>query len=141
MTAEGDTGRPRHLLVVDDEQRIADTLALILESKGYRVTVAYEAASALAVCRSTPPDLVISDVMMPGMNGVELAVTLRHEFPKCKVLLFSGQAATADILEHAREHGYEFDLLAKPVHPEELLRKLEEMLSRTQAATVEKARG
>jgi CheY-like chemotaxis protein len=66
------------------------------------------------------PDLLISDVMMPGMTGVELAIHFRKAQPGCKVLLFSGQAATADLLEKAGGQGYEFDLLSKPVHPKDL---------------------
>ena len=60
---------------------------------------------------------------MPGMNGIEMAIQIRQRYPACKVLLFSGQAATADLLEEARQSGYDFELLAKPVHPTELLAK------------------
>jgi len=67
------------------------------------------------------PELVISDVMMPGMNGVEMAVLIRDRHPACKILLFSGQAATPELLEGVRRRGYDFELLAKPVHPKELL--------------------
>jgi CheY-like chemotaxis protein len=122
-----DSGQ-RAILVVDDEQRIADTLALILASKGYAVQAAYEGFSAIEIYRKLRPDLVITDVVMPGMNGVEMAITLRGEFPGCRVLLFSGQAATAQILEDARIRGHKFQLLAKPVHPEELLEKVLELI-------------
>ena len=62
--------------------------------------------------------------MMPGMTGVELAIHFRKAQPECKVLLSSGQAATADLLGRAREQGYDFDLLSKPVHPADLLARL-----------------
>jgi CheY-like chemotaxis protein len=58
------------------------------------------------------------------MNGIEAAIRIRESLPKCKVLLFSGQAATADLLENARLRGHEFEILAKPVHPQDLLAKL-----------------
>ena len=61
---------------------------------------------------------------MPGMSGIELAIQFRKNFPQCKVLLFSGQAATANLLEDARSDGYEFEVLAKPIHPADLLAKL-----------------
>ena len=61
---------------------------------------------------------------MPGMTGVELAIHFRKLHPECKVLLFSGQAATADLLAKAREQGHDFELLTKPVHPVDLLAKL-----------------
>ena len=116
------------ILVVDDEKRIADTLALILETKGYVSKSAYDGAAALEVCRARTPDLMISDVVMPGMSGIELGIAIRRDFPSCKVLLFSGQAATAEMLEDASKHGHHFELLAKPVHPVDLLEKVKELL-------------
>ena len=119
---------PPLILVADDEKRIADTLALILTSKGYTAQIAYDGASALAMCRGRVPDLVLSDVVMPGMNGIELAIAVRQEFPACQILLFSGQAATTMILEDAARQGYDFEILAKPVHPEELLARVKELI-------------
>ena len=70
------------------------------------------------------PDLIISDVIMPDMNGIEAAIRIRQLLPGCKILLFSGQAATAELLEKARQEGHEFEILAKPVHPQDLLAQL-----------------
>jgi CheY-like chemotaxis protein len=114
----------KRILVVDDEQCIADTLSAILRNVGYEATAVYDGHSALAECESAPPDLVISDVMMPGGNGIEMAIEIRRRYPECKILLFSGVAASADLLEAARLRGYDFELLAKPVHPKDLLAKL-----------------
>jgi CheY-like chemotaxis protein len=116
------------IVVVDDERRIADTLVLILNYKGYSAEAAEDGASALAICRRKVPDLVLSDVVMPGMNGIELAIAIRQQFPGCRILLFSGQAETTEILEDAKRRGYEFELLAKPVHPEELLTRIKELI-------------
>jgi len=116
------------ILVVDDEQRIADTLTLILRSQGYNVQVAYDGASGLEIYRTMVPDLVISDVVMPRMNGVDMAIAIRKEFPNARILLFSGQAVSADMLDEARGRGYDFELLAKPVHPNELLKKVNELI-------------
>jgi CheY-like chemotaxis protein len=68
--------------------------------------------------------MLISDVIMTGITGIEAAIATRQKMPHCKILLFSGQAATADLLEKARLHGHEFEILAKPVHPTDLLAKL-----------------
>ena len=114
----------KRVLVVDDETCIADTLAAILNSYGYEAVPFYNAENALAGCETLCPDLVIADVVMPGMSGVDMAVLIRERHPECKILLFSGQAATADILKEARTRGYDFELLAKPVHPTDLLAKL-----------------
>jgi CheY-like chemotaxis protein len=116
------------VLVVDDEKRIADTLVLILNSKGYTAHAAYDGVAAYQDCGHRAPRLVISDVVMPEMNGVDLAIRLRLEMPQVKVLLFSGQTATADMLENARKRGFHFDLLAKPVHPEQLLSKVRDII-------------
>lgn len=111
------------VLVVDDERVIADTLSMILSRSGFSTMTAYDGVAAGA-CKRRPPDLVISDVMMPGMTGVELAITVAQTIPACKILLFSGQAATVDLLEKARDAGYNFTTLTKPVHPTDMLRRI-----------------
>ncbi len=116
-------GKPK-VLVVDDERVIADTLAIILNQHGYDASAVYTGTGAVERARSVKPDLIISDVIMPDMNGIEAAIRIRKFLPSCKILLFSGQAATADLLENARAQGHEFEILAKPVHPQDLLAKL-----------------
>lgn len=110
--------------MVDDEQVIADTLARILDLNGYEASAVYSGTAAVESARTLQPDLVISDVIMQDMNGIEAAIHIREFLPSCKILLFSGQAATADLLENARAQGHEFEILAKPVHPADLLAKL-----------------
>ncbi|PYX94063.1 MAG: response regulator [Acidobacteria bacterium] len=112
------------VLVVDDEHVIADTLAIILNQSGYEATAVYTGKGAVESARAHKPELIISDVIMPDMNGIEAAIKIREFLPGCKILLFSGQAATADLLEMARNQGHEFEILAKPVHPQDLLAKL-----------------
>jgi CheY-like chemotaxis protein len=86
---------------------------------------------ALTAARLKAPDLLISDVAMPGISGIELAIQMRAQYPRCKILLFSGQAATADLLEDARAQGHDFDLLQKPVPPTELLLEVGKMVNAT----------
>jgi DNA-binding NtrC family response regulator len=117
-----DTKNPPVVLVVDDERVIADTLSIILSRSGFVVQTAYDAASALELADLIPPQLLLSDVMMgPGMDGTQLAIEMIGAYPDCKVILFSGHAATADLLERARELGHQFTLLTKPLHPADLL--------------------
>jgi DNA-binding NtrC family response regulator len=116
----------KRVLAVDDEKCIADTLAAILNNYGYEAVPFYDAESALAECEVRIPDLVISDVVMPGMNGVDMAVVIKQRHPSCKILLFSGQSTTANILEEGRTRGYDFELLSKPIHPTDLLAKLDD---------------
>jgi CheY-like chemotaxis protein len=61
---------------------------------------------------------------MPGITGIEAAIQVRAMLPSCKILLFSGQASTANLLEKARAQGYEFEILTKPVHPADLLARM-----------------
>lgn len=112
------------VLVADDERVIADTLAMILNQSGFEARAVYSGEKAIEVAAEFAPAMLISDVIMAGINGIDAAIRLRELLPGLKVLLFSGQAATADLLEKARAEGYEFEILAKPVHPQDLLAKL-----------------
>jgi CheY-like chemotaxis protein len=115
--------KPR-VLVADDERVIADTLAMILNQSGFEARAVYSGEKALEQVPVFLPDMLISDVIMAGLNGIDAAIQVRKLMPAIKILLFSGQAATADLLEKARAQGYEFEILAKPVHPQDLLSRL-----------------
>ncbi len=119
----GTTAKPR-VLVADDEQVIANTLAIILNQAGFEARAVFSGEKAIEALETFQPNMLISDVIMTGMTGIEAAIKTREKMPNCKILLFSGQAATADLLEKARAQGHEFEILAKPVHPTDLLAKL-----------------
>lgn len=112
------------VLVVDDERIIADTLAMILNQSGFQARAVYSGEKALELAVTYSPDMLITDVIMADLNGIDAAIKIRAMLPEIKILLFSGQAATADLLEKARAQGYEFEILSKPVHPQDLLSKL-----------------
>jgi len=114
----------KRIFVVDDEKRIADTLAVILRQRGYDVSAFYDAHTALAQAEMSVPELIISDVIMPGMSGVDMAVLVRERYPTCKILLLSGNVGTLDLLELVRQRGHDFELLAKPIYPGDLLEKV-----------------
>jgi CheY-like chemotaxis protein len=116
----------RRVIVADDERVIADTLAYILNQAGFEATAVYTGVQAVELARTAKPDLLVTDVLMPDMNGIEAAICIRGFLPSCKVLLFSGQAATAGLLEEARRRGYKFEILSKPVHPQDLVAKLKQ---------------
>lgn len=116
------------ILVVDDESAIADTVTEILSRSGYAAMAAYDGTDALETALLTPPEMLITDVILPGMSGIELAIAIKRIFPDCKILLFSGQAATTDLMANARSAGHSFTLLNKPVHPKDLLQRVQASL-------------
>ncbi|MBB5318548.1 response regulator [Tunturibacter empetritectus] len=117
------------VLIVDDERVIADTLSMILSRSGFSTLTAYDGLAGFEIAQRATPDLIISDVVMPGMTGVELAIAVTQMIPTCKILLFSGQAATVDLLKEARNAGHDFTTLTKPVHPTDMLKRVSECLA------------
>lgn len=116
------------VLVVDDEEVIAITLAAILRNHGFAALIAFSPERALEIADVIPPELLISDVMMPGMNGIDLAIAMTQRISDCEVLLFSGQSGTQDLLAEARANGRDFTVLTKPIHPDVLLAHIRESL-------------
>jgi DNA-binding response OmpR family regulator len=112
------------VLVVDDERLIADTMTEILKRSGFNAVCAYDGLSALELALQVHPDFVVTDVVMPHMNGVELAIAVRKALPATEILLLSGQAGITEIVEGGRKEGFLFELIAKPIHPEKLLQRL-----------------
>jgi DNA-binding NtrC family response regulator len=117
------------ILIVDDERSIADTLSVIFRRAGYEAFTAYNGALGLDAARKLAPKLVLSDVVMPELDGVAMAMQIRESLPEVAVLLFSGQAGVPDLLRAAEEKGFHFELLQKPMHPAEIIRKVEVALS------------
>jgi CheY-like chemotaxis protein len=121
------------ILVVDDERPIVDSLKEIIAGAGYEVFSAYSGEEAVSKIQASCPNLLLSDVLMPQMNGFELALEVKRTCPDCRLLLFSGQAATAQLAQNYVQSftrlGYRFDLLPKPIHPEVLLKKLQDALT------------
>lgn len=116
----------RFVLVVDDERMIADTLTTILQRSGFVAAACYSVDDAILILSTVEPDILISDVVMGNRSGVEVAVVARERFPECRIILISGNAATADLLEDAKKTGHNFTCLAKPIHPTELLARLKD---------------
>ena len=109
------------ILVVDDESVIAETVVEILKQEGFEAMAASSGSSAIELARTWSPDIVLSDVIMPRVDGIEMGIKIREIVPSCKIILFSGQAATVDLLEKAREQGHRFEILAKPIRPDQLV--------------------
>ena len=122
------------VLIADDERIIANTLALILNASGYEARAVYSGEKALEEAVELKPDVIICDVILGGISGIDVAVSITKSQPGCRVILFSGQAATADLLDRAQAEGYRFEILAKPIHPRVLLEHLAHLKERLQSA-------
>ena len=115
----------QRIIVADDEKVIADSLAMILNRSGFEARSVYSGQSAIEMAQTFSPDMLISDVIMGDIDGIAAAIHIRGICPGIKVLLFSGQAATVNLLESARQGGHNFEILVKPVHPQDLLDRLQ----------------
>ena len=113
--------RRSKVLVVDDQKLIVDTLSEILESEGFDVVAAYDGWQALEAAARFHPDHLLTDVLMPRMNGVELAIAIRKMYPAVNILLFTGQAGISEILDDAAKRGFRFEVIGKPIHPKNLI--------------------
>jgi CheY-like chemotaxis protein len=118
----------RRILIVDDELAIADTLQMIFHLQRYDARVAYTAERAAELMAKWQPELAIVDVILPEMNGIDLAIVIRANYPKCHVILFSGNTNTSTLLEEALRKGHNFEVLAKPVPPDLMLTRASELL-------------
>lgn len=122
--------RKVRVLVVDDEVHIRATLEAILRQEGFDVATAGGGEDAVSLARTWHPDLVLSDVVMPDMDGVATSILISELLPGCRIVLLSGHAVVHDLMKTARERGFEFDVLLKPIHPPELIQHLRQVLRR-----------
>lgn len=117
----------RHIFVVDDEVMITESLTLILRREGFTVSPFTNPLDALERMKAAPPDLLITDVMMPQLSGIDLAILTRQVAPQCGILLFSGHLPSAGLVQRAKAAGHNFLVLQKPVHPDELLEEIQRL--------------
>lgn len=113
------------IFAVDDDLAIAKMLSVILQMNLFDAKPYGCPLEALAAARADTPEYFISDISMPQMNGIELAITIKQELPSCKVLLFSGQDSSAGLVKDAVGRGHTFNLVQKPIRPEQLIATLQ----------------
>lgn len=121
------------VLVVDDEHAIADSVCEIIREAGYDVVSSYTGKTAIRCAMEFHPDVLLSDVLLPDLNGFELALIVKGAHPNCRLILFSGQAATVQLsgqyTQIFSDKGLKFALLPKPIHPKTLLKEIQEAAS------------
>ena len=116
----------RRILIADDERTIADTLAIIVRMHGFEARTAYDGEQAVKVALEWRPHILLSDVLMPVMDGIEAAIAICRAMPDCRVVLLSGLASASDLGGELKRRGHAFEVLRKPIPPEELLACLRE---------------
>ncbi len=121
------------VVVVDDEPTIGEVLARYLERAGYRTRVAGDGPQALALCAASPPDLVVLDIMLPGIDGLEVMRRLRErEGPPTRVILLTARGREAERIVGLRRGAD--DYVVKPFSPGELVARVEAVLRRERPA-------
>ena len=119
------------VLLVDDEKVIVETLALILNANGYETHMAFSGVQAIELASGFRPGVLITDVVMPGMTGIEAASRIQEMIPSCHVLLLSGHAAVVDLIQQTNidSRCRSFEIHCKPIHPQVLLGRLGQIVS------------
>lgn len=102
----------KHVLIVDDEKEVRDSLSAIYEGKGYKVTTAGDAMSALGILKKQSVDVVVTDLYLPNLNGMELLKRIKKSYPKIRVIMMSAMG-TESTFEKAKKLGAE-GFLQKP---------------------------
>jgi DNA-binding NtrC family response regulator len=111
----------KKVLVVDDAPTVMQTLVLVLRAAGFHAGGEISAATALQTAELQRPDILLCDIQLGNANGLELSLDIRKLLPGCRIILMSGDTTSAKILADAHARGYDFEVLAKPTPPEELL--------------------
>ena len=127
------------ILIVDDEKHIVSSLKGILADEGYDVSVAEDGLDALDMIRSDPPDLLLLDIWLPGMDGIEVLKTVKANHPDIEVLIMSGHG-TIDTAVKATKLGA-YDFIEKPFSLDHLTQSVESVLKLKKTQPVSRGRG
>ncbi len=119
-------GNTTHLLVVDDESSICEILGQFLRKKAYTVTTVNSVSEALEIVKKTAVDLIVSDIKMPGISGVDFLKLVKENYPTIPVLLTTGFPTFDTAIEALKLGAY--DYLTKPFHLEEISEKIKRAL-------------
>ncbi len=128
-------GNPINVLVVDDEAVLAEMVSMALRYEGWNISTAGDGSSAIATARAQRPDVVVLDVMLPDMSGLDVLHKLREENPQLPVLLLTAKDAVEDRIAGLTAGGD--DYVTKPFSIEEVVLRLRALLRRTGVTTVD----
>ena len=128
-------GNPINVLVVDDEPVLAEMVSMALRYEGWNISTAGDGESAIAAARNQRPDVVVLDVMLPDMSGLDVLHKLREEITQLPVLLLTAKDAVEDRIAGLTAGGD--DYVTKPFSIEEVVLRLRALLRRTGVTTVD----
>ncbi len=116
------------LMVLDDDNAVRQTWTIIFQQQGYEVVPVDRGEAAIDAARERPPDLLLADIRLPDMTGIEAARRVVEIAPLCRVLLISGDGESSEALDHARAQGICFEVLPKPISPPDLIKRIADRL-------------
>lgn len=117
-----------YLMVLDDDAAVRHTWTIIFRQQGYEVAAVERGQDAIDSARNRAPDLLLADIRLPDMTGIEVARQVHQQAPDCHILLISGDGDSNEALEEARAMGTSFEVLPKPIAPPELIRRVSDLL-------------
>ena len=112
------------LMVLDDEDAVRNTWTIILRQHGYDVVPVDRGEAAIDAALDRAPDLLLADIRLPDMSGIEAARRVLEIAPACHVLLISGDSESSEALDEARAQGVNFEVLPKPISPPDLMKRI-----------------
>ena len=119
------------LMVLDDDNAIRQTWTIIFRQRGYEVVPVDRGAAAIEAAHLRAPDLLLADIHLPDMSGIEVARRIQQIAPACQILLISGDSGSNEALDEARAQGVSFEVLPKPISPADLIRRIDERLRKS----------
>ena len=116
------------LMILDDDNAVRHTWTIIFRQQGYEVVPVDHGEAAIDAARDRAPDLLLADIRLPDMTGIEAAQRVLEVAPTCRVLLISGDGESSEALDQARAHGISFEVLPKPISPPDLIKRIADRL-------------
>lgn len=117
-------------MVLDDDAAVRQTWTIIFRHQGYEVISVETGQQAIDAASNRAPDILLADIRLPDMTGIEAAKRVQQQAPECQVLLISGDGESSEALEAARAAGTAFEVLPKPIAPPELIQRIADRLKR-----------
>jgi CheY-like chemotaxis protein len=125
----------RRVLIVDDQQVIATTLAAILNNSGFEAVAVFSGPDALKLAQSSVFDILITDMNMSPLSGIQTAKAFRNLHPRAQIFLLTGTVSDEEAMRERDKEGLAFQILRKPLHPLRVIEALRGLDSNAPLAT------